>query len=63
MGAEVLEALNASNVLKADSRIFIEYVKSEERLEDLSVLGLEKAKNYGDKLLYTYIVKSVGSDT
>lgn len=57
MGAEVLRALDVSKALNEDTRIFIEYVKSEEKVEDLEVLCLEKTKNYGDKLLYSYTVK------
>jgi len=57
MGAEVLRALDASSVLKLNSRVFIEYVKGEEILESLENLSLEKTRNYGDKLLYIYTAK------
>jgi 16S rRNA (guanine966-N2)-methyltransferase len=57
MGAEVMKALDQSAVLKPDTRIFIEYVKGEEIPEDFTHLLLEKAKNYGDKLMYSYIIK------
>jgi len=57
MGAEVMRALEQSSVLKLNTRVFIEYVKGEEILEDFGQLSLEKAKNYGDKLLYSYTLK------
>jgi len=57
MGADVMRALEQSTVLKPSCRIFIEYVKGEEILEDFGQLCLEKAKNYGDKLLYSYTLK------
>lgn len=63
MGAEVLRALDLSGALYEHSRIFIEYVKGEEKVEDLEVLCLEKTKNYGDKLLYSYTVKQARGDS
>jgi len=59
MGAEVMKSLDASSVLKPQTRIFIEYVKGEEIFEDFENLALEKAKNYGDKLLYSYTLKEL----
>lgn len=57
MGAEVMRVLDKSSVLKPNSRIFIEYVKGEEIAEEFEKIALEKAKNYGDKLLYSYVLK------
>ena len=57
MGLEVMRALDLSCVFKSESRIFIEYVKGEEVCEDFTNIGLEKTKNYGDKLLCSYIIK------
>ena len=57
MGAEVMRALDDSSVIKPGTRIFVEYVKGEEIPEEFTKLHLEKAKNYGDKLMYSYILK------
>ncbi len=59
IGAKVLKALAESKAFNQGSQVFIEYVKGEEIVDECGSLIVEKMKNYGDKSLYTYVVKNI----
>lgn len=63
IGAQVLEALSASTLFKPETLIFIEYIAHEPRLdEDKFSFYTYKKRDYKDKLMYLYKVKTDLSD-
>ena len=59
MGASVLEALSASSLFKPETLIFIEYIAHEPLLDEEKFnFYTYKKRDYKDKLMYLYKVKT-----
>ncbi len=59
IGVKVLKALAESKAFHKDSWVFIEYAKGEETVDEWESLIVKKTRVYGDKSLYTYVVKNM----
>ena len=63
MGALVLEALSTSALFKPETLIFIEYIAQEPLLDEEKFnFYTYKTRDYKDKLMYLYKVKTNADD-